>query len=70
MHTTFPHILVAGLASAYSAISCMVTTEEVFEMANSDDGCPKMDYFRDVSTFAGCTAGPTAGTLLFVVCSE
>ncbi len=48
-----------GVASGYAAISCTVTTEEVFEMfkANPDD---PMDYFRDISTFGGCTAGPAA----------
>ena len=49
-----------GVASGYAAISCTVTTEEVFNDFLSDpadhDG-----YFRDISTFGGCTAGPTAG---------
>ena len=49
-----------GLASGYAAISCMVTTEEVFEMFK-DDASDPMNYFRDISTFGGCTAGPTAG---------
>lgn len=48
-----------GVASGYAAISCTVTTEEVFEAfkAEPDD---RMSYFRDISTFGGCTAGPTA----------
>jgi taurine-pyruvate aminotransferase len=48
-----------GVASGYAAISCTVTTEAVFEMfkANPDD---PLDYFRDISTFGGCTAGPAA----------
>ncbi|MEM9344701.1 MAG: aminotransferase class III-fold pyridoxal phosphate-dependent enzyme [Pseudomonadota bacterium] len=48
-----------GVASGYAAIACMVTTEEVFDMfkANPDD---PLDYFRDISTFGGCTAGPAA----------
>ncbi len=48
-----------GVASGYAAISCLVTTEEVFELfkANPDD---PLDYFRDISTFGGCTAGPAA----------
>lgn len=48
-----------GVASGYAAISCTVTTEAVFDMfkSNSDD---PMDYFRDISTFGGCTAGPAA----------
>ena len=48
-----------GVASGYAAIACMVTTEEVFEMFKSDATDP-MDYFRDISTFGGCTAGPAA----------
>ncbi|EET48028.1 aspartate aminotransferase family protein [Thalassobium sp. R2A62] len=47
-----------GVASGYAAISCCVTTEEVFEMFK-DDSDP-MGYFRDISTFGGCTAGPAA----------
>lgn len=48
-----------GLASGYAAISCLVTTEEVFDMFK-DDAADPMNYFRDISTFGGCTAGPTA----------
>lgn len=48
-----------GVASGYAAISCTVTTEEVFDLfkGEADD---RMGYFRDVSTFGGCTAGPAA----------
>ncbi len=48
-----------GVASGYAAIACLVTTEEVFDLFkdNSDD---PMNYFRDISTFGGCTAGPAA----------
>ena len=48
-----------GVASGYAAISCTVTTEEVFNMFkdNADD---PMNYFRDISTFGGCAAGPAA----------
>jgi len=48
-----------GVASGYSAIACMVTTEEVFDMFK-DDAADPMNYFRDISTFGGCTAGPAA----------
>ena len=48
-----------GVASGYAAIGCMVTTEEVFEMFK-DDAADPMSYFRDISTFGGCTAGPAA----------
>lgn len=48
-----------GVASGYAAISCAVTTEKVFEMFKDDPSDP-MSYFRDISTFGGCTAGPAA----------
>lgn len=48
-----------GVASGYAAIACLVTTEEVFEQFKSDASDP-LDYFRDISTFGGCTAGPAA----------
>jgi len=48
-----------GVASGYAAISCTVTTEAVFEMFK-DDPADQMSYFRDISTFGGCTAGPAA----------
>ncbi|WP_295532715.1 aminotransferase class III-fold pyridoxal phosphate-dependent enzyme [uncultured Thioclava sp.] len=47
-----------GVASGYAAISCTVTTEAVFEMFK-DDSDP-LGYFRDISTFGGCTSGPAA----------
>jgi taurine-pyruvate aminotransferase len=47
-----------GVASGYAAISCTVTTETVFEMFK-DDSDP-LGYFRDISTFGGCTSGPAA----------
>ena len=48
-----------GVASGYAAISCLVTTEEVFDLFK-DDASDPMNYFRDISTFGGCTAGPAA----------
>lgn len=48
-----------GVASGYAAISCTVTTEAVFEMFKDDANDP-MSYFRDISTFGGCTSGPAA----------
>ncbi len=47
-----------GVASGYAAISCCVTTERVFEMFKDDTD--KLGYFRDISTFGGCVAGPVA----------
>lgn len=48
-----------GVASGYAAIACCVTTERVFDMFKEDASDP-MGYFRDISTFGGCTAGPIA----------
>lgn len=48
-----------GVASGYAAISCTVTTEEVFNRFKGNPEDP-MSYFRDISTFGGCTAGPAA----------
>ena len=48
-----------GVASGYAAIACTVTTEAVFELFKDDPSDP-MSYFRDISTFGGCTAGPAA----------
>ncbi|MBO9466310.1 aminotransferase class III-fold pyridoxal phosphate-dependent enzyme [Tropicibacter sp. R15_0] len=48
-----------GVASGYAAIACLTTSEKVFELFkdNADD---PLNYFRDISTFGGCTAGPAA----------
>ena len=48
-----------GVASGYAAISCCVTSEAVFDLFK-DDASDPMNYFRDISTFGGCTAGPAA----------
>ncbi|MDE3028118.1 MAG: aminotransferase class III-fold pyridoxal phosphate-dependent enzyme [Paracoccaceae bacterium] len=48
-----------GVASGYAAIACTVTTEAVFDKFKDDPSDP-MSYFRDISTFGGCTAGPVA----------
>lgn len=48
-----------GVASGYAAIACTVTTNAVFDMFKDDADDP-MNYFRDISTFGGCTAGPAA----------
>ena len=47
-----------GVASGYAAISCCVTTDAVFEQFSDDSS--HMNYFRDISTFGGCTGGPAA----------
>lgn len=48
-----------GVASGYAAIACLVTNEGVFDKFKTDADDP-LDYFRDISTFGGCTAGPAA----------
>jgi len=48
-----------GLAAGYAAISVTVTTDKVFEAFKEDSSNPD-SYFRDISTFGGCTAGPAA----------
>ena len=48
-----------GVASGYAAIACLVTTEDVFEKFK-DAPEDRLNYFRDISTFGGCTAGPAA----------
>ena len=48
-----------GVASGYAAIAVTATSEKVFEMFKDDPDDP-MSYFRDISTFGGCTAGPAA----------
>lgn len=49
-----------GVASGYAAISCTVTTEAVFDALKTDEDDKRLGYFRDISTFGGCTAGPAA----------
>ena len=48
-----------GVASGYAAVSVTVTTEQLFDGFKSDPSDP-MSYFRDISTFGGCVAGPAA----------
>jgi len=48
-----------GVASGYAAISCTVTTEAIFDQFKDSVEDP-LSYFRDISTFGGCAAGPAA----------
>ena len=48
-----------GLAAGYAAISVTITSEEIFQRFKQDHTNPD-SYFRDISTFGGCTAGPAA----------
>ena len=58
-----------GVASGYAAISCTVTTEAVFEMFKEDASDP-LSYFRDISTFGGCAAGPAAALENMLILEE
>ena len=57
-----------GVASGYAAISCCVTTDRVFEMFKDDTD--KLSYFRDISTFGGCTGGPAAAIENMLIIEE
>jgi len=48
-----------GIASGYAAISVTATTETLFSEFLAEPS-EKLHYFRDVSTFGGCAAGPAA----------
>lgn len=52
--------LAKGAAAGYAPFACTVTTEAVFQdfVVDMED---TQGYFRDMSTFGGCTAGPAAG---------
>ena len=58
-----------GVASGYAAISCTVTTESLFNEFKHNDG-NALNYFRDISTFGGCTAGPAAGIQTLAILEE
>ena len=58
-----------GVASGYAAISCTVTTEAVFDQFKRTPG-DHMSYFRDISTFGGCTAGPAAAMVNMDILEE
>lgn len=51
--------LAKGVASGYAPIACTLSTEAVFERVQEGPDDP-LNYFRDISTFGGCTAGPAA----------
>jgi len=51
-----------GLASSYEALSATVVKQEIYDIflndpANADE---RMNFFRDISTYGGCTAPMTA----------
>lgn len=49
-----------GMASAYAPISATAVRSEIFEKFLHDPS-DKYNYFRDISTYGGCTAGFAAG---------
>ncbi len=48
--------LAKGMASSYAPISATAARSEIFE-AFMDDEDARYGYFRDISTYGGCTAG-------------
>jgi hypothetical protein len=49
-----------GVASGYAAIACTRDDREGVRDVQGRRPSDPMDYFRDISTFGGCTAGPAA----------
>jgi taurine-pyruvate aminotransferase len=51
-----------GLASSYEALSATVVKQKVFDVFLNDPTDPetRLNYFRDISTYGGCTAPMTA----------
>lgn len=49
-----------GMASAYAPISATAVSDEIFG-AFMNDPAETLKYFRDVSSYGGCTAGFAAG---------
>ena len=51
-----------GLASSYEALSATVVKQEIYDLFLNDPADPgtRLDYFRDISTYGGCTAPMTA----------
>ncbi len=53
-----------GLASSYEALSATVVKQKIYDLFLCDPTDPdnRLDYFRDISTYGGCTA-PMAAAL-------
>jgi len=51
-----------GLASSYEALSATVVKQKIYDMFLNDPSDPdtRLNYFRDISTYGGCTAPMTA----------
>ncbi len=51
-----------GLASSYEALSATVVRQNIFDIFVNDPNDPdtRLNYFRDISTYGGCTSSTTA----------
>ncbi|MFK5953095.1 MAG: aminotransferase class III-fold pyridoxal phosphate-dependent enzyme [Desulfobacterium sp.] len=51
-----------GLASSYEALSATVVKQKIYDMFLCDPADPddRLNYFRDISTYGGCTSAMTA----------
>ena len=51
-----------GLASSYEALSATVVKQKVYDVFLCDPAAPddRLNYFRDISTYGGCTSAMTA----------
>ncbi|MDT8377676.1 MAG: aminotransferase class III-fold pyridoxal phosphate-dependent enzyme [Desulfotignum sp.] len=51
-----------GLASSYEALSATAVRQEIYDLFLCDPADPdnRLNYFRDISTYGGCTAPMTA----------
>jgi taurine-pyruvate aminotransferase len=51
-----------GLASSYEALSATVVKQKIYDLFLNDPADPetRLNYFRDISTYGGCTAPMTA----------
>lgn len=58
-----------GVASGYAAISITATTEDLFDSFKADPS-DRLHYYRDISTFGGCTAGPAAALRTLQIIEE
>ena len=55
--------MVKGLASSYEALSTTVVEQEIYDIFLNDTTNPEVqnNFFRDISTYGGCTAPMAAG---------
>lgn len=54
--------LAKGLTSSYGALSATVVKQHIYDLFLNDPSDPdtRFNYFRDISTYGGCTSGLTA----------